>query len=107
MKVRPFYNCAWLPEGVDGMTIYPFIFIRPAKKDTPEILMSHEMIHVNQVRRAGWIKFYASYVWYWAKGLSNGNTRDQAYLNIPWEREAYIWQVYRLTDAAKEELKWQ
>lgn len=42
--------------------------------------MRHELIHVWQVRRDGWLRFYVRYVWLWVTGT--------AYRDLPAEVEA-------------------
>lgn len=46
-----------------GMVLYPFIFYlgEPSSR-----LRRHEMVHVAQVERLGWFRFYALYLWYLA-----------------------------------------
>lgn len=54
----------WIFKHADAITIYPFIFYRFEPNET---LRRHEWVHVEQVRRQGWFKFYTSYIWQWAK----------------------------------------
>lgn len=74
----------------EGMTLYPFVLYRPSVPSRE--LMRHESIHVEQVRRDGWIKFYATYLWDWAKGIIRYKSFGRAYLGIPYEIAAYARQ---------------
>ena len=84
MKTRIIHNCAWLRVfGIDGITFYPFVFVRH------DGIIPHELIHVEQVKRTGFVRFYLSYVLeFFAHWISCGD-RNRAYRSISWEREAY------------------
>lgn len=72
---------------IGAITIYPFIFY--LEESPSKSLVRHELIHVEQVRRVGWFKFYLSYLmFYWAWRMA-GTDHNTAYLKIPWENEAY------------------
>ena len=53
------------------------------------------MIHVRQAEEEGIIKWYAKYIWYWLSGVlsgffsKKGKSSHQAYMDIPYEKEAY------------------
>ena len=54
-----------LRKGVGAITLYPFIFYNnnhDAYKNDLDALRRHEMVHVDQVKRLGWLKFYLSYI---------------------------------------------
>jgi hypothetical protein len=86
MKIREKYNCQWLrilDRGgltVAGITIYPFIFYRKPKNQVSDRLRRHEMVHIAQVRRDGWLRFYFNYL--------RESTRVP-YSHISYEKEAY------------------
>lgn len=70
MKIRRVYN-HWIPQllNVGAITLYPFILfarttiaLRGGKFPTAMQLLKHEYIHIEQVRRLGWLKFYFLYV---------------------------------------------
>lgn len=87
MKVRHRYK-SFIPGlmGVDAVTIYPWIFYKGVP--TQERI-EHEMVHVGQIRRYGWLSFYASYLLYYFAGLIRFKNHDTAYRTIPYEIEAY------------------
>jgi len=51
--------------------------------------INHEMIHIEQQKELLVLFFYFLYVVYWLKGKMSGMTNDEAYFNIPFEKEAY------------------
>lgn len=83
MNVRVIYNSSIPPmlANADGITLYPFVLIAFPETDprTPKLL-KHEMVHVEQVRRLGFLKFYILYVLYSIR---------YGYRNNPFEVEAY------------------
>jgi hypothetical protein len=76
MKAR-FIKVRWLPGNFKGMTIAPFILYRGV---LTESLKRHELVHIEQVKRHGWIKFYFLYLVYSIR---------YGYRNNPFEIEAY------------------
>jgi hypothetical protein len=51
--------------------------------------MTHEQIHVNQIKKDGIVKFYGRYLWEYFQGRKQGLTHYQAYRNISYEKEAF------------------
>ena len=76
--------------GVGAITLYPFILFRDAEPAGE--IVTHERIHVAQVRRVGWLRFYAGYLWQYARGRLHGLGHDGAYRAISYETEAYAHQ---------------
>lgn len=72
--------------SISAITLYPFII---SKDEMSEVTVNHELIHIEQQRELWLIGFYFLYVWYWLMGKISGLTNDDAYLNIPFEKEAY------------------
>ena len=72
--------------NISAITLFPFIISRDKMDD---ITIRQEMIHIEQQRELLVIFFYILYVWYWLKGKVKGMTNDEAYMNIPFEQEAY------------------
>ena len=72
--------------NIGAITLFPFIISRGEMSETT---IRHEMIHIEQQRELLVILFYVLYVWYWLKGKVKGMSNDDAYMNIPFEREAY------------------
>jgi hypothetical protein len=63
LKVREFV-CPWLfgkyRIKAKAIVLYPFVFYR--SELSKFLFREHEMVHVDQVRRLGWFKFYISYL---------------------------------------------
>jgi len=73
--------------SVGAITLFPFIILSEAFNNNTTI--NHEKIHIEQQRELWVIGFYILYVYYWAKGKIAGQSNDDAYFNIPFEKEAY------------------
>lgn len=85
MKVKEIYctriwllNRKWF-----GITLYPFIFYNRKYWYIREDMRRHEWVHVEQVRKEGWFKFYLNYL---KQNFIVG------YKNNPYELEAYAKQ---------------
>ena len=72
---------------VGGITLYPFIIIRPEYNN--KVTIHHENIHIEQQKELLVVFFYFLYVYYWLKGKIKGLTNGDAYMSIPFEKEAY------------------
>lgn len=80
----------WL--WVDGLTIYPFIFI---KKDAYSIwLLNHECIHIEQQKECLFIFAYLIYALEFIAKLIYYKSPAKAYKNISFEREAFIYEAH-------------
>lgn len=83
---------SWFANKIVGknITLYPFIFLMDdAETAEKNHILSHEYIHIQQVRSMGWFKFYISYVWFYIQNRRSGMAPDLAYRAIPYEAEAY------------------
>lgn len=69
------------------MVLYPFLLVRELPVDP--ILMKHELVHFEQIKRLGVVKFYFDYVCYYLLNRMLGMGHDEAYFNNPFEVEAY------------------
>lgn len=84
MRVREIYCKRWiLPKQTWGITLYPFIFYNTKHWHIEDFMRRHEWIHVEQVERLGWFKFYFKYLVCHFK---------YGYLENPFEKEAYARQ---------------
>ena len=96
MKVRRKYN-NWIPQlfNIGAITLYPFILFSrtvasiKTRYSSPEELFKHEFIHVEQVRRMGWFKFYFKWL------VEN---RKTGYKQNKYELEAWERQTEPFTD---------
>lgn len=88
MKIRIIHSSI-IPKilKVGAITLYPLILFadnNPSKK-----LINHELIHVEQIKRIGVIRFYLSYVLYYFAGRLERKSHLESYMSIPFEVEAY------------------
>ena len=71
---------------IHAITLYPFIICRD---EMDHITLNHEKIHLEQQRELWLIGFYLLYVYHWLRGKWKRESNLIAYLNIPFEIEAY------------------
>lgn len=105
MNIRVKYD-HWYPKliNVDGITIYPWILYADVKEQVDPILYKHEMVHVGQIRKEGWLTFYFKYLASFCHNFLR-YSYDDAYMAIPYEIEAYAKEDEPLTEAEAAELK--
>jgi len=72
---------------VNGMAIFPFLIIK--HKSPSKVLINHERIHFRQQIELLIIPFYLWYVIEYLLNRLKGQTDNQAYRNISFEKEAY------------------
>ena len=53
-KITKYFN-------LDGLVLYPFIFISECKENTSLTTLKHEFIHIEQINRHGIFQFYYRY----------------------------------------------
>jgi hypothetical protein len=79
----------WLSIFINiwAITIWPFVICRG---EMDEVTLNHEKIHIKQQAELLLIGFYLLYggFWLWNR-LWHRMSNQEAYMNIPFEREAY------------------
>ncbi|HXH32637.1 MAG TPA: hypothetical protein VNJ01_17700 [Bacteriovoracaceae bacterium] len=81
-------NCRFLkPFKINGIVLYPFVLY--ADKDPCLEVMTHEQVHLDQIRKDGVYGFYKRYLKEYFAGRKLGLSHDEAYRNISYEQEAY------------------
>lgn len=78
-----------IPKGYNGLTIYPFVFLKEEELKQDMILMNHEKIHLKQQLEMLIIPFYVFYFLEFLIRLIQYKNWNKAYRNISFEREAY------------------
>jgi hypothetical protein len=74
--------------SIRAITLYPYIISRDKME---EKTLNHESIHIRQQEELAVVGFYILYVGYWLKNkIILKLDSEQAYYNIPFEREAYL-----------------
>lgn len=74
---------------INGITLYPFIFIKNPDDRKNEVLINHEKIHLRQQLELLIIFFYLAYIAEYYYHLFKLKNAHQAYHAISFEREAY------------------
>ncbi len=95
MKLRVKYRSKLVRKGYGAWVLYPWMFFRDRRRDVTDRLFRHELEHVYQVQRMGWLRFYVTYLWHLAR---------KGYNDHPYEIEARAMESLPLT-AAERELK--
>jgi polyferredoxin len=78
-----------VPKGYEGITLFPFIFLKNKELKENEILVNHEKIHLRQQKELFVIFFYLFYFLEWVVKFITYRNGYTAYLNLSFEREAY------------------
>jgi len=73
-----------------AMAIYPFILIKRKEYKNDKVLVNHEKIHHQQQIELLIIPFYILYFLNYITNLLLFKSHQKAYLNIMFEKEAYI-----------------
>lgn len=76
-----------VPPGSAGITLGTLVIVR--RDGASPRLLRHELIHVEQYRRMGVIRFVVSYVSAYLRWRIRGYPHRGAYRRIPHEIEAY------------------
>ncbi|MCX8532820.1 hypothetical protein [Chryseobacterium luquanense] len=74
---------------INGITLYPFIFIKNPEDKKNRVLINHEKIHIKQQLELLIIFFYILYIAEYYYHLFKLKNPYQAYKSISFEREAY------------------
>ena len=97
MQIKVFYFCFMIViierflknTKINGITFFPFIFLKKQEDRNNTILINHEKIHIRQQIELLVVFFYIWYVieyYYWFFKLKDS---FMAYRYISFEREAY------------------
>ncbi len=80
-------KCRFVPKGICVSLFGTFWTRDPSWID--KYVINHERIHTAQQRELLFIPFYILYVFEWLIRLIQYRNRNDAYMNISFEREAY------------------
>lgn len=72
-----------------GMALYPFILVKKKELKENESLIRHEQIHLQQQKEMLVLPFYLTYLGCYLYNLVRFRNHHTAYMQIPFEREAY------------------
>ena len=74
---------------VNAMALWPFILVQNLETKESKVTIHHEKIHFRQQLEMLIIPFYFTYLIYYIYFRVKGSSHFQAYLLIPFEKEAY------------------
>lgn len=74
---------------IDGITLFPFVFIANKKLQQNKVLINHERIHLRQQLELLLVLFYIWYLIEFVVRRFQYGSWYLAYRNISFEREAY------------------
>ena len=74
---------------IGAITLWPFIFYRTSKKETSNVLIEHESIHIKQYNETYVFGFLVLYIYDWIHGILKYGDSNEAYYRIRFEQEAY------------------
>jgi len=74
--------------GINGIVLWPLVLY--ADRNPDPVVLNHETIHLEQIRRTGVARFYIRYLAEYARGRREGLSHNEAYRNISFEKEAYL-----------------
>lgn len=101
MKIRPITVYSdWLlnliakNKAANGLMLFPFVILRKNLKDTKLGIkkLRHETIHFKQALELLVIFFYLLYGFFWVKNKLNSMSNYEAYRQIPFEIEAFMFE---------------
>ncbi|MBT8395096.1 MAG: hypothetical protein KJN66_09635 [Bacteroidia bacterium] len=78
-----------VPNGYNGLTIYPFVFLKHKRFAKDAIILNHEKIHLKQQLEMLILPFYIIYILEFLINLFRDRNWYVAYKNVSFEREAY------------------
>jgi len=79
----------WLPRSISAMAIFPLVLLKHRDLGANKVLLNHEKIHLRQQLELLVLPFFMWYILEYFVRLLRYRNRQQAYLNISFEREAY------------------
>ena len=86
----PWWLRPFLARGVAAITLGRHVYVAAASIAQSELesLIRHELVHVRQVARLGFFRFYWRYVAEYVSLRRRGMPAGEAYRNISFEKEA-------------------
>ena len=78
-----------VPKGFNGLTVFPFVFLKSKVLKGDVVLINHERIHLRQQLELLILPFFIWYLLEYLFRLLKTKKRHIAYRNISFEREAY------------------
>lgn len=82
----------WVPKNFSGITFFPFVFVRDKSWAENTTFLNHEKIHIRQQLE---LLIFFFFIWYGIEfliRLIKHRNIHQAYRNISFEKEAYLFE---------------
>jgi hypothetical protein len=103
MKPRPVYGVKFLHRArIAAIVLYPWILFASERVSVSPSIIRHELEHVRQLRRLGFLGFYLGYIAHYLKARLRGASHWNAYYFHPYEVAARAAESDPMTAAEKE-----
>lgn len=79
----------FVPKGYNGITVFPFVFVKQSRLKQDRLFINHERIHLKQQVELLILPFFIWYVFEFLFRYIQYESWYLAYRNISFEREAY------------------
>lgn len=79
-------------KGFVAINLCGYVFVRRdtvLSPDQQRIMIAHESVHSRQMKRDGYVLFYARYLYEYIRNLIKYKDSRQAYYAVSYEQEAY------------------
>ena len=95
---------SWIFWGnFTGIMLFPFMIVKHRREET----VRHERIHFKQCLETYIIGFYLIYLAEWIMGVIKHRNLRLAYLEVRFEREAYLFDTRRYYLDKRKPYKWR
>lgn len=78
-----------IPKGFEGLSFFPFLFVKDKKLLDSKVFINHEKIHLKQQLEMLLLIFYVWYLLEFVVRWIKCGSRYRAYREISFEKEAY------------------
>lgn len=90
MNIKGVKPLRWF--GINAIVLYPFVLY--ADHEIHPVVLKHEEIHLQQIKRDGILTFYIRYIKEYFTLRKQGMNHSAAYRGISYEQEAYAHQKF-------------
>ena len=87
-----------------AITLFPFVFFNGQPLDDSEL--RHETVHLWQQMALLFVLFYMLYLAFWLLNIIRFRDPYRAYMNIPFERSAYILEKQQPVSPIRQSFHW-
>ncbi len=90
--VSPIFLRLFTGGFASAISLWPFIILKTQDQKWDKVTLNHERIHLRQQLELFVLPFYFIYLVHYLLLRFNGLSKHSAYLNICFEREAYLYE---------------